>query len=254
MSASSGINYSRLFGIESVVAAAVFAALYVLFFVWFVCQFFRKKTYAFVLLASFCAIRIAAFIIRAVLARLDSSGHNLGLLVGDETLFDVGFFVLLYSAHTIVLDLTLFCASLRPTSVIGRLAASRKLFRIATTAAVAFGIYGVSQSQSSNPHTINLAKAFRMASAIIFLVLTVLQTYQTLRLTQVEIPPYQGDDKSEQSQGMKHGSAILCVISLLLLVRQVFATVTTNDTVKQYNEHFWYPLSHFRRFSRCYCM
>lgn len=35
---------------------------------------------------------------------------------------------------------------------------------------------------------------------------------------------------------------ILLVISLLLLVREIFTTATVNNALKQNNEHFWYPL------------
>lgn len=50
-------------------------------------------------------VRIAAFGIRAALAGLDSAGQTLGLLIADEILSSVGFFGLLYSAYTLVLDL-----------------------------------------------------------------------------------------------------------------------------------------------------
>ena len=40
---------------------------------------------------------------------------------------------------------------------------------------------------------------------------------------------------------MKYGNYILLVISLLLIVRETFATATVNNSAKQSNEHFWYP-------------
>ena len=46
-----------------------------------------------------------AFGIRAALASLDSAGENLNLLIADQVLASVGFFGLLYSAYTLVLDL-----------------------------------------------------------------------------------------------------------------------------------------------------
>ena len=49
-------------------------------------------------------VRIAAFTIRAVLAGLDSAGENFSLLIADQVLTSVGFFGLLYSAYTLVLD------------------------------------------------------------------------------------------------------------------------------------------------------
>jgi hypothetical protein len=50
-------------------------------------------------------VRITAFGIRAALAGLDSAGETLSLLIADEILSGVGFFGLLYSAYTLVLDL-----------------------------------------------------------------------------------------------------------------------------------------------------
>jgi len=46
------------------------------------------------------------------------------------------------------------------------------------------------------------------------------------------------------SIGSKHGSIVLVIISLLLLVREAFitATVTPSTHQAQSNEHFWYPL------------
>ena len=40
---------------------------------------------------------------------------------------------------------------------------------------------------------------------------------------------------------MKYGNYILLVISLLLIVREAFATATVGNSAKQDNEHFWYP-------------
>lgn len=34
---------------------------------------------------------------------------------------------------------------------------------------------------------------------------------------------------------------ILLLVSLLLLVREAFATATVNNVLKQNTEHFWYP-------------
>ena len=40
---------------------------------------------------------------------------------------------------------------------------------------------------------------------------------------------------------MRYGNYILLVISLLLVVRESFATATVKNSAKQNNEHFWYP-------------
>jgi hypothetical protein len=35
---------------------------------------------------------------------------------------------------------------------------------------------------------------------------------------------------------------ILLLVSLLLLIREVFSTATISNGLKQNNEHYWYPL------------
>ncbi|KAF8888344.1 hypothetical protein BD779DRAFT_1524935 [Infundibulicybe gibba] len=259
MSSSPDINYAKLLGFESVAAAVIFAVFYMPFLGWFVRRSIARPTYVFGTLVLFCAIRVTAFIIRAVLAGSDSAGHNLGLLIGDEILFGVGFAGLLYSAYTLVLDRMLLSDSSKPTGMIASLTANRRIFRLAMTAAVALGIAGASNAQSSDPHTANVGKTLRIVGTIIFLVLTVLQAYQTLRVVRAECedtscrhhsPPLNkvvfvagAYRQGGESWGVRHGSYILCAISLLLLIREAFATATSSNAAKQNNEHLWYPLS-----------
>ncbi len=49
-------------------------------------------------------VRVAAFTVRAVLAGSKTAGQSLGLVIADEVLSQVGYFSLLYSAYTLVLD------------------------------------------------------------------------------------------------------------------------------------------------------
>ena len=53
-------------------------------------------------------VRIAAFVIRAVLAGVTSVGENLSVLIADEVLISIGFFGLLYSAYTLVIERYVF--------------------------------------------------------------------------------------------------------------------------------------------------
>lgn len=53
---------------------------------------------------TFLLVRVTAFIMRAILAGSNTAGQNLGLLIGDQILFSVGLFGLLYSAYSLVLD------------------------------------------------------------------------------------------------------------------------------------------------------
>ncbi|KAK0183703.1 hypothetical protein F5146DRAFT_940729, partial [Armillaria mellea] len=118
-------------------------------------------------------------------------------------------------------------------SFISRLAHNRRIFRFALSAGVALGIAGI--TTESNDPTSSTGSALRKASVIIFLVLTILQAYQTIVLVRREM-----DDG--QSFGEKHGSFILCAISVLLIVREAFLTATISNTKTASNEHFWHPL------------
>lgn len=57
-------------------------------------------------------VRVVAFVIRAVMVKVVSAGENLGLLIGDQILFGIGYAGLLYSSYTLVLDLYVFPANL----------------------------------------------------------------------------------------------------------------------------------------------
>ena len=50
------------------------------------------------------SVRVTAFVMRAVLAGSDTAGTNLGLCIGESVVYSVGFFGLLYSVYTLVLD------------------------------------------------------------------------------------------------------------------------------------------------------
>jgi len=49
-------------------------------------------------------------------------------------------------------------------------------------------------------------------------------------------------NRGEHRMGTQYGAYILCVIALLLLVREIFATATIENLKQQNNEHLWYPL------------
>ena len=121
---SSQVNFAHFLGIESLAGAIVFAVLYVFLLAFFVRKSFVHPTYVHYILTLFCSskweailvkislvhyvwfslVRIAAFTIRAVLAGSESAGETLGLVIADEVLSSVGYFSLLYSSYTLVLD------------------------------------------------------------------------------------------------------------------------------------------------------
>lgn len=50
------------------------------------------------------AARVVAFTLRAILSSDESAGENLGLVIAEQIIYSVGFFGLVYSAYTLVLD------------------------------------------------------------------------------------------------------------------------------------------------------
>lgn len=50
------------------------------------------------------AVRLVAFIIRAILAGSESAGESLGLFIADEVFFSTGFFGLLYGSYGLVMS------------------------------------------------------------------------------------------------------------------------------------------------------
>ena len=54
---------------------------------------------------------MVAFVLRAVLAGSSTAGTNLHLFIAQQVIYSIGFFGLLYSAYTLVLDR---CAASHP--------------------------------------------------------------------------------------------------------------------------------------------
>jgi membrane-associated phospholipid phosphatase len=141
-----------------------------------------------------------------------------------------------------------------------RLTKNRRLFRLVLLIAVILGIVASTEISSSGTisHT---GKLERIISTIIFLVLTILQAFQTFLLARMELScmciafvnlviqvnnaheyTARGAKRDNESFGSRHSMAILSLGALLLLVREVFYTATITNTAKQNEEHFWYPL------------
>jgi len=232
------IDFAKATGFHSVAAAIVFAVLYIPFFVWFIRQSIARPNYVYFVLTFFCAIRIAAFSVRAALAGIESAGENLSILIADEVLFGVGYFGLLYSAYTLVLDLESISDRPPPKNALLLLIRNRRLFRLAMTIAVALGIVSSTMHNGQS----STASALHKISVIIFLILTVLQAFQTLMLARMEHSGATHFKQGNETFGKQHGIFILVCISLLLIVREAFSAATLANPSKQNNELFWYPL------------
>ncbi|KAK0473914.1 hypothetical protein IW261DRAFT_662379 [Armillaria novae-zelandiae] len=236
----STINYAEAYGYNSLAAAIIFAIPYLPYCGFFVFRFIRSPTYVYGALSLFCAFRVTAFIIRAVMIGSDAAGENLNLLIGDQVLFGVGFFGLLYAAYTLVLDRGLLSEAPPANDRISQLGGNRRLFRILLIVGMGLGIAGITSS-SNNPSS-SSASGVRKASVIIFLVLTVVQAYLTFVLIMRERQDGYRPLHSAAGFGERHGAFIVCAISLLLLVREIFMVATISNEEREINEHFWYPL------------
>ncbi|TFK68652.1 hypothetical protein BDN72DRAFT_841538 [Pluteus cervinus] len=241
-----GFNYADFFGIKTVDAAAIFAALYLILLGYYLLQAKRHPTYVLITLSVFCAIRTSAFAIRTALAASDTAGQNLGLYIAEQVLFSVGFVGLLYSSYTLVLDRELLLNSGERQRTLSKIMQERRYMRIVMMAGVACGIVGINDTSSgTTPGDISTGNALLKAGAAIFFALTVIQGIFTVIYTKHEILAARNDDSNSEKQkplGATHGGYILCAISVLLLIREAFAVATVGNIAKSGNEHLWYPL------------
>ncbi|KAE9408495.1 hypothetical protein BT96DRAFT_914052 [Gymnopus androsaceus JB14] len=146
-----------------------------------------------------------------------------------------------------------------PIPIIGNilyLTQNRRLFRIALLIPMILGIAGINET-SSNPDS-STGTTLRKASTIVFLVLTIIQVLQTVVLIKAEregvftyIPPHshlilgsrwRHIEKHSSSFGATHASILYGIISLLLLIREIFTVATLSNISEANNEHLWYPL------------
>ncbi|KAJ7742602.1 hypothetical protein B0H16DRAFT_1563095 [Mycena metata] len=250
-SSSIDIDYAALFGIHSLAGAVIFAILFFPLGLWFIRQSIRNTTYVYIILALFCAMRVTAYIIRAIMANSVSEGSNLNLFIADQVLFGVGFFALLYSAYSLVLDRDVIAGGKGGSLLSPNPLRNPHAFRMILMAGVALSIVGTVDSTSSNPSDVSTGHTLRKAGTIIFFVLTVIQVAQSLwffghgsNLSKSGATHYFGD---------RNGRYLLCIISLLMLVREVFLTATLNNSTKQNDERLWYPLVALPEFLAVLC-
>ncbi|KAG6816495.1 hypothetical protein H0H87_005576 [Tephrocybe sp. NHM501043] len=236
------INYAKSLGIESVAGPVVFAIAYAPLLVWFIIQAIRRPTFVFVYMSLFCLIRISAFVIRSILAGSESAGETIEVYIADQVLFGVGYFGLLYSAYTLVLDRWQLTKGPSDQGIM-RLMQNRRLFRIVMLAAVILGIIGATEANSTDPKNGKTFKIDFKRYGWPSLNVRLDPNYRQYEMKLTTSAEKAGFKTSGAGTiGGEHSSYILCAIALLLFVREVFVTATLNDAAKQNNEHFWYPL------------
>ncbi|KAJ7337670.1 hypothetical protein DFH08DRAFT_1015007 [Mycena albidolilacea] len=233
----SSTDYATAFGFHSIPAAVILALVYLPLFLWFIRQSIKNTTYVYISLSVFCLMRVVAFIMRAMLIGSKSLGQNLNVFIADEIMFGVGFFALLYSAYTLVLDREIASGAPPVEYLPLRIMRERRVFRVALIIGVVLGVMGTSDATSSNPSKAADGANLRRASTILFLVLTLIQAVQTLLVftrSGTQLPSIRFGDR--------YGKHILALISLLLIVREVFMVSTINNSARQNKEGLWYPL------------
>ncbi|KAJ7178205.1 hypothetical protein C8R46DRAFT_1029700 [Mycena filopes] len=235
-------DLASAFGFESIPAAAAFAIVYLPLFGWFVRQSIKNTTYVYISLTVFCLMRVAAFTLRAILIASATLGDNKSLLITAEVMFGVGFFALLYSAFTLVLDREIVAGGPPRVADSGplKILRNRRLFRVVLLIGVVLGVSGIDEATSDNPSTAARAVNTRRASTIVFLVLTLVQALQT-GLALNEPRRMYSSTMAARRWGDRHGRYILCFISLFLIVREVFQMATIGNAARQAEEKLWYP-------------
>ncbi|KAF7366919.1 hypothetical protein MSAN_00950600 [Mycena sanguinolenta] len=242
-------DYASAFGIHSVAAAVIFAVLYLPLSLWFIRQSIKNTTYVYIILTLFCAMRLTAFIIRAILADSTKQASNEGLFIADEVLFGIGFFALLYSAYSLVLDRDVIAGGEGPAFFSLNLLRNPNLFRMLLTAGVAVSIIGTTDSTSTNPTHVSTGLKLHKAGIAIFFALTIVQMVQTAWYFREE----HSLKSSERKFGDRNGPYLLSLISILMLVREVFFIATLNNSARQNEEQLWYPLVAVPEFMAVLC-
>ncbi|KAG9225171.1 hypothetical protein CCMSSC00406_0007418 [Pleurotus cornucopiae] len=241
MSSSPQFSYAEAFGIDSLGAPILFAVLYTLCVGFFTFKSLLNPTFVLFVLTLFCAIRVAAFAIRAAMAGSASSGRSLGLYIADQVLFGAGFAGLLYSAYILVLDREQASIAELPQGPISRITRNRRLFHLVLAVGVALGIAGSTQGTSpdSPQSERDLGHTLRVVGAIIPAVLTLLQAYRTFLFS---IAEHEAHGDSNTRLKATHGNWVLCIISILLLVREAYSVAAIARQSLQTKEALWYPL------------
>ncbi|KAJ7655366.1 hypothetical protein B0H17DRAFT_1214082 [Mycena rosella] len=185
-------------------------------------------TYVYIVLVIFCLMRVVAFTTRVILANSTALGQNL-----------------------VVLDKEIISGTEPIDFLPIQLIRTRRLFRAALLIAVILGVVGIHYATSSDATTASRGTALLKARIILFLVLTVLQTIQALIVAKESYTSgYRNDSRPF---GDRHGSYLICLIYLLLLIREAFLTATLGNSAKQNDERLWFPLVALPEFMAVVC-
>jgi len=236
------VNYAEAYGIHSLAAAIIFLVIYTPFVPFYIWTSMKTRTFVYYMLTFFCVIRFIAFLLRSILAGSDSAASSLDLLIAEQVIYNVGFFGVLYSTYTLVLDRQLL-SGIEVHNPLQLITSNRHIIQTTLTAAVVIGIIGAVDVSSSNPSSQATGKTLRIVSTAIFLAIVVLLAiHLTFILFEMQsmTERYAGETRSF---GRTHGMYILIVIVLLLMIREIFYIATIENIKAQTNEALFYPLA-----------
>jgi len=235
------VNYADAYGIHSLAAAIIFLVIYTPFVPFYLWRSVKLRTFVYYMLTFFCVLRLVAFLLRTIVASSDSAGSELNLLIAEQVIYNVGFFGVLYSTYTLVLDRQLL-GGIEVRNPLQCITSNRHIIQTVMTAAVVLGIIGAVDVSSSNLSSQATGKTLRTASTAIFLALVVLlAVHLTFIIIEVqEMKQYAGETRSF---GRRNGMYILVIIVLLLMIREIFYIATIQDINAQRNEALFYPLA-----------
>lgn len=236
----SAINYAHAYGIHSLGAAIFFAVIYAPFVPFYLFRSIRNPTFVYFMLTFFCAIRVAAFTLRSVLAGSESAAEKLDVLITNQVIYNVGFFGVLYSVYTLVLDRQLL-AGIELHNPLTYITGNRHIIRMALTAAVAVGIVGAIDVSSTDLSSQKTGKTLRTVGIVIYLVVVVLLLAHTLLYINARKNANNYEEKG--SFGRENGTPILFTVIILLLIREIFYVSTVDNLSQQTNEKLFYSLS-----------
>ncbi|EKM53597.1 uncharacterized protein PHACADRAFT_211270 [Phanerochaete carnosa HHB-10118-sp] len=225
----SDINYARYEGIEKLPGAIIMAAVYLPLFILNIVRSIHHPTYVLIVLSLFYVIRTTAFTLRAILAGSNTAGNNINVYIAESVIYSVGFFGLLYSAYTLVLN-RMNMLRVRPSydgplAILIRIISNRRIIRIALTRLTIQSTTG-----SDKQSTPNTSVSLRKASVYIFLVITACFVLVAGFLALDEI--MDGSTNYDAPVGRKYRIFVLLAIAFLCLTREAFYAATVNTPSK----------------------
>ncbi|KAJ3278485.1 hypothetical protein HK104_002298 [Borealophlyctis nickersoniae] len=238
------INYGYMAGIRSQPAAITLMVVYV-----FLCALFARfslkhRYYVYFTLASFCNVRLTAFVLRTIVTSSQGASENQNMIISTQAIYSLGFFSLLYGCYRLLLQRINYVRPYIP-KFYANSHITKWILRFIMFVAVVVGVCGTSLMKSTDPDTKNLSQNLRNASMLIFSSCTMMLVLLVMHVTWATL-----DIRKRVFVPIQVGPVYtLLLASLFLLVRQLFLVCTYKDVAtrtdpltRQATEALFYPL------------